>query len=179
MPYPAEVLSGLPADSSSFSFVKVDEVLQRPGLRSSLEHGLQMLTQSTAGVLTAELLAMTSIESAAIGVTSDYLGAVVLSGNFEGFLGLMRDAPSLAEPRERHDPPSALDSHRDVEMFICPFYDDLFVAVPASGSLLLAQSPGLLMEIIDRHLDGGDIPASDRRAPQAHRGAGLFDRARL
>ena len=47
-----------------------------------------------------------------------------------------------------------------MKLFVFPRYDDLFIAVPDSDTLLLAECPELLKEIIDRHLDGGELDES-------------------
>ena len=158
--HPAGLLSGLPSDSFHFIFVEADLVLQRPAMREEVEHGFEILAGRTFGVIGAELLAAADIKSAAFGITGAAGAAIVLLGSFETFLGVLREAPSLAETNSRFDPPGLLDPHRDVEMFVFPWYDDLFIAVPDSDTLLLAESPELLKEIIDRHLDGGELDAS-------------------
>ena len=154
------LLSLLPMDSAQFIFVEAGLVLQRPALREEVEHGIEILDQRTAGVLSIELLALAGIKSAAFGITDEYLGAAILLGDFEPFPGLLQQAPSLADTDSRFDPPGPLGPHRGVELYIFPWYDDLFVAVPDSGTLLLAQSAGLLKEIIDRYLDGGELSES-------------------
>ena len=159
--HPAGLLSGLPADSLHFVFVEVNLVLQRPAMREEVEHGFEILAGRTFGVIGAELLAAADIKSAAFGTTTDeYLGAAIVLGSFESFLEVLREAPSLAETNSRFDPPEVLDPHRGMELFVFPWYDDFFIAVPDSDTLLLAESPELLKEIIDRHLDGGDLDAS-------------------
>ena len=155
----AGLLSGLPPDSIHFIFVEADLVLQRPAMREEIEHGFEILAGRTFGVLDAKLLGAADIKSAAFGITGA-AGAAIVLGSFETFLGVLREAPSLAETNNRFDPPGVLDPHRDVEMFEFPWYDDLFIAVPDSDTLLLAESPELLKEIIDRHLDGGELDAS-------------------
>ena len=160
MGHPAGLLSGLPADSLQFIFVEADLVLQRPAMREEVKHGFEILAGRTFGVISAELLAAAGIKSAAFGTTAKYIAAAIVSGSFEGFLEVLREAPSLAETDGRFDPPGVLDPHRGVELFVFPWYDDLFIAVPDSDTLLLAESPELLKEIIDRHLDGGELDAS-------------------
>ena len=158
--HPAALLSLLPMDIAQFIFVEAGLVLQRPALREEVEHGIEILDQRTAGVLSMELLALAGIKSAAFGITDEYLGAAILLGDFEPFPGLLQQAPSLADTDSRFDPPGPLGQHRGVELYIFPWYDDLFVAVPDSGTLLLAQSAGLLKEIIDRYLDGRELSES-------------------
>ena len=159
--HPAGLLSRLPADSVHFIFVEVDPVLQRPAMQEEVEYGFEILAGRTFGVTGAELLATADIKSAAFGTIADeYLGAAILVGSFESFLEVLRESPSLAETNSRFDPPGVLDPHRGVELFVFPWYDDLFIAVPDSDTLLLSESPELLKEIIDRHLDGGELDAS-------------------
>ena len=158
---PAGLLSRLPADSVHFIFVEADLVLQRPAMREEVESVFEILAGRTFGVISAELLVAAGIKSAAFGTTAnEYLGAAIVLGSFDGFLEVLREAPSLAETNSRFDPPGVLDPHRGVELFVFPWYDDLFIAVPDSDTLLLAESPELLKEIIDRHLDGGELDAS-------------------
>ena len=156
--YPAGLLSGLPADSVQFIFVEADLVLQRPAMREEVEHGFEILGGRTLGVISGELLATADIKSAAFGITAAG-GAAMVLGNFESFLEVLREAPSLAETNSRFDPPGLLDPYRDVELFVFPWYDDLFIAVPDSRTLLLAESPELLKEIIDRHRGSGELDA--------------------
>ena len=126
-------------------------------MRQEIEHGIGILAKTTAWVLNEELLFSVDIESAAFGITPEFSGVAILLGDFERFPELLRQAPSTAQSHPNFGPPRALDPYRGVELFLFPWYDDLFVAVPDSDTLLLAQSALLVQEIIDRHLDGGEL----------------------
>ncbi len=72
-------------------------------------------------------------------------------------LEALRQAPELSDGIRDFDPPSILPAHRDVEVFLLPYYDDLYIAVPDTRTLLLSLDAGLLEEIIDRRLDGAEL----------------------
>ena len=158
--HPAALLSGLPANSVQFIFVKADALIRRPALKEEVESGIKILESRTSGVLDADLLALAQIRSAAFGITTEYSGAAILLGDFEKFPEVLRQAPLIADTDSRFERPGMLDPHRDVELFVFPWYDDLFIAVPDSETLLLAQSAALLKEIIDRRLDGAEVDES-------------------
>ena len=158
---PARLLSLLPTGSLIFIFAEVELVWQRSSMRQEVEYGFEELSKRTYGLIGSDLLASGEIESIAFATTNnDNASATILLGNFEGFSEVLREAPSLADANSRFDPPGVIDPYRGLELFVFPWYDDLFIAVPDSETLLLADSPDLLRETIDRHLDGGDLDAS-------------------
>ena len=158
---PARLLSRLPTDSSHFVFAEIELVLRRSAMRQEVEDGFDELSKRTYGLLGSELLVSAEIESVAFATTNNEgASATILVGNFEGFPEVLRKAPSLVDTSSRFDPPGVIDPHRGLELFVFPSYDDLFMAIPDSDTLLLADSPELLRETIDRHLDGGDLNAS-------------------
>ena len=117
-----------------------------------------MLSERTDGVLSEEMLAEARIDQAAFATTEDYYGAAVLSGDFSGAVELLRQAPVTSEGLfkgrdENFDPQSILNSYREVEVFLFPYYDDLYISVPDESTMLLAQSEQLHKEIVDRYLD--------------------------
>ena len=158
--HPWALLSGLPANSVQFIFVEADAVIRRPALKEEVESGIKILESRTSGVLDAALLASAQIRGTAFGITTEYSGAAILLGDFEEFPEVLRQAPLIADTDSRFQGPGTLDPHRGVELFVFPWYDDLFIAVPDSGTLLLAQSAVLLREIIDRRLDGAEVDES-------------------
>ena len=153
----AGLLSGLPASNEQVYFAKVDPALLRPGLGEVIEDAFENLTTRTRGVLSKELLASADIKSAVVGVTTEGLGVAILLGDFQGLQDVLQQAPSLATNYRDFEPPRALGPHRGVEVFVIPWYDDSFVAVPDSETLLLAESETLLQEMIDRRLDGAEL----------------------
>ena len=158
---PARLLSLLPTGSLVFIFAEVELVLQRPSMRQDVEYGFEELSKRTYGLIGLELLASGEIESIASATTNnDNASATILSGNFEGFSEVLREASSLADANSRFDPPGVIDPYRGLELFVFSWYDDLFIAIPDSETLLLAESLDLLRETIDRRLDGGDLDAS-------------------
>lgn len=107
------------------------------------------------------MLLSAEIKRAAFGITEDYdIGAAILHGDFSGFIELLRKAPQLSDEVSDFGPPSVLDPYREIEVFLFPYYDDLYIAIPDPVTMLLAQEAGLIEEIIDRHLDGADIEES-------------------
>ena len=153
----ARLLRGLPTDSAQFAFAEVDLVLQRPGMREEVEYGFDELRKRSRGLIDTDFLVDAEIKSIAVGINDENESATVLLGNFDGFLEALRKAPSLVAARGRFDPPGTIDPHRGLELFVFPYYWDLFVALPDSDTLLLADSPELLRELIDRHFDGGEL----------------------
>lgn len=124
-----------------------------------------MLSERTDGVLSDQMLAAARIEKAAFATTADYYGAAILSGDFSGAMELLRQAPVMSEGLfkgrdENFDPPSILNPYREVEVFLFPYYDDLYISVPDDATMLLAQSEQLHKEIVDRYLDKSALDES-------------------
>ena len=153
----AMLLRGLPADSSQFAFAEIDLVLQRPAMREEVEDSFDELSNRSYDLIDAEFLVDAEIKSIAVGITDENASATVLLGNFDGFLGTLRKTPSLVDARGRFDPPGVIDPHRDLELFVFPHFSDLFMAVPDTKTLLLADNPELLKKLIDRHFDRGEL----------------------
>ena len=153
----ATLLSGLPADSAQFAFAEVDLILQRPGMREEVEYGFDELRKRSRGLIDTDSLVDAEIKSIAVGINEENESATIILGNFEGFQEALRESPSLVDGRGRFDPPGTIDPYLGLELFVFPHYWDLFVALPDSDTLLLADSPELLRELIDRHFDGGEL----------------------
>ena len=141
------LLNCLPADCSHFAFAGIEVLLQRSAMRGEVESGFDELFNRTRGLIGSDLLASAGIKSVAFATTNNENASVtVLLGNFEELSEALREAPSLADTNSRFDPPRFIDPHRDVELFVFPWHDDLFIAIPDSETLLLADSPDLLRE---------------------------------
>ena len=153
----ATLLSGLPADSAQFAFAEVDLILQRPCMGEEVEYSFDELRKRSRGLIDTDFLVDAAIKSIAAGINDENESATILLGNFNGFLEALRESHSLVDDRGRFDPPGTIDPHRGLELFVFPYYWDLYVALPDSDTLLLADSPELLRELIDRHIDGGEL----------------------
>ena len=140
----ARLLRGLPAESSQFAFAEVDLILQRPGMREEVEYGFDELRKRSRGLIDTDFLVDAEIKSIAAGINDENESATILLGNFDGFLEALRESPPLVDERGRFDPPGTIEPHRGLELFVFPHYWDLFVALPDSDTLLLADSPELL-----------------------------------
>ena len=126
-------------------------------MREEVEYGFDELRNRSRGLIDTDFLVDAEIKSIAVGINDENESATILLGNFDGFLEALRGAPSLVDARGRFDPPGTIEPHRGLELFVFPYYWDLFVALPDSDTLLLADSPELLRELIDRHFDGGEL----------------------
>ena len=141
----ADLLNGLPTDRSEVWFVEFGRISQRP---SQQDHGWdELLVDATNGILDAELVDSAGITSAAFSINSGREGAAILLGNFGPFPGVLREAADKGE--------ATLHTHRGLELFVVTEHSDLYVAVPDSNTLLLAQGDGalprqLIEEMIDR-----------------------------
>ena len=155
---PASLLNGLPTDRSEVWFVEFGKVSQRS---SQQPHGwedqLMLLVDATNGILDAELVESAGITGAAFSINSGSEGAAILLGNFRTFPEILREAAEMGE--------AALHTYRGLELFVVTDHSDLYLAVPESGTLLLAQGDGalprqLIEEAIDRRLDGAELDES-------------------
>ena len=161
----AALWSLLPAGAQFLAFVEVAVVAPKEdSMIWYMEDDLAILRKRTDGVLSEEMLSNAGIERAVFGGAANTggAGAGVLQGDFSGFVEALRQAPELSDGIRDFDPPSILPAHRNVEVFLFPYYDDLYIAVPDTRTLLLSQDAGLLEEIIDRRLDGGELDESLR-----------------
>ena len=154
----ARLMRGLPPGGVVYTFAEIEKVMRRPAMRQEVEQGFEELSEKSRGLIGSGLLAEGDVKSLAFAIASDGTsGATILSGDFEGLQKALREVPSLAESSSRFDPPRSIDPYRGLELIVFPWHHDLFIAVPDSETLLLADSVGLLNEVIDRHLDGGDL----------------------
>ena len=161
-----ELLSGLPSGTIFLAFVEVQKAPHGDLTGVYIEDQILPLTRGTGGVLSEEMLFSAGIKRAAFGITANS-GAGILHGDFSGFIELLRQAPELADGAGDFGPPSILDAYREVEVFLFPYYADLYlyIAVPDPGTMLLAhefgiQEAGIMEEIIDRYLDGSELDES-------------------
>ena len=134
-------------------FVRPQSVLQLPSVAWYIDDAISLLSRRTDGVLSQQMLAAAGIDRAAFVFTADYAGAAILSGDFSGSIELLRQAHETSDGIRDFDPPSALAPYRGVEVFLFPYYDDLYISVPDDTTMLLAQSDTLYRELIDRYLD--------------------------
>ena len=141
-------------------FVKPQSVLLRAEVAFTIEDALGQLSKNTDRILSEEMLVEAGIDGAGFVFMADYSGAAILSGDFSGFIELLREAPEKSDGISDFEPPSILNPHREIEVFLFPYYDDLYIAVPDEGTMLLAQSEQLLQEIVDRYLDESTLDES-------------------
>ena len=155
--HPAGLLSGLPTDRSEVWFVEFGKVSQRPGQQRHGRDDLRLLVNATNGILDEELVESAGITSAAFGINSGREGSAILQGDFSTFPEILREAAEMGG--------AALHTYRGLELFVVTDHSDLYLAVPESGTLLLAQGDGelprqLIEEAIDRRLDGAELDES-------------------
>ena len=154
----ARLMRGLPPGGVVYTFAEIEKVMRRPAMRQEVEQGFEELSERSRGLIGSSLLAEGDVKSLAFAIASDGTsGATILSGDFEGLQKALREVPFLDESSSRFDPPRSIDPYRGLELIVFPWHDDLFIAVPDSETLLLADSVGLLNDVIDRHLDGGEL----------------------
>ena len=161
----ADLLAVLPPSATAVIFVKPQSVLQRAEISYSIDDALSLLSKRTDGILSKVMLSEAGVDQAAFVLTTDSYGAAVLSGDFSGAIGLLREAPATSEGiqkgrDESFDPPSLLEPYREVEVFFFPYYDDLYISLPDEATMLLAQNDQLIWEAIDRYLDGSTLDES-------------------
>ena len=155
--HPAMLLNGLPTDRSEVWFVEFGKVSQRPGEQRRSRDDLRLLVNATNGILDEELVESAGITSAAFGINSGREGSAILQGDFSTFPEILREAAEMGG--------AALHTYRGLELFVVTDHSDLYLAVPESGTLLLAQGDGelprqLIEEAIDRRLDGAELDES-------------------
>ena len=154
---PAMLLNGLPTNRSEVWFVEFAKVSQRPSQRNHWDEDLKLLVRATNGILDQELVESAGITSAAFSVNSGREGAAILQGDLSAFPEVLGKAAEMGG--------AALHTHRGLELFVVTDHSDLYLAVPDSGTLLLAQGDGalprrLIEEMIGRRLDGGELDES-------------------
>ena len=155
----SKLFSGLPSEAIVIAFVDTRKLPHGDSLGWYIDQDLSLLHKRTHRVLSVEMLLGAEIKRAAFAITEDH-GAAILHGDFSGFIELLRQAPQLSDEVDDFGPPSILDPYREIEVFLFPDYDDLYIAVPDPETMLLAQETGLIEEIIDRYLDGADLEES-------------------
>ena len=149
----AEVLAVSPPGTVAVVFVRPQSVLLLPEIAFNIDDALSLLSKRTDGILSEQMLSEANIEKAVFMFTEAYYGGAVLSGDFSGALELLQEEPETSDGVKEFDPPTALEPHRGKEVFLFPYYDDLYISVPDESTMLLAQSEQLHKEIVDRYLD--------------------------
>ncbi len=155
--HPAMLLNGLPTDRSEVWFVEFAKVSQRPSQRNHWEEDLELLVRATNGILDQVLVESAGITNAAFSINRGREGAAILQGDFSAFPEVLGKAAEVGG--------AALHTHRGLELFVVTDHSDLYLAVPDSGTLLLAQGDGalprrLFEEMVDRGQDGGELDES-------------------
>ena len=156
--HPAKLLNGLPTDRSAVWFVEFGKVSQRPSQHDyGWEDQLMLLVNATNGILDQELVESAGINSAAFSINSGREGSAILPGDFRPLPAILREAAETGA--------ATFHTHRGLDLFVVTDHSDLYMAMPDSGTLLLAQGDGglprqLLEEMIDRRLDGAELDES-------------------
>ena len=154
----ARLMRGLPSKGIFFAFAEIEKVMRRPAMRQEVEWGFEDLSERSRGLIGNDLLADGHVKSLAFAIASDGTsGATIMSGDFEGLQKAFQETVSVAEANSTLSSPREVDPYRGLEVFVFPCHHDLFIAVPDSKTVLLADREWLLNEAIDRHLDGGDL----------------------
>ena len=156
----ADLLAVLPLSATTVIFVKPQPVLQRPDIAFTIDDALSLLSKRTDRILSEEMLVEAGIDRAAFVFTADYSGTAILSGNFSGAVELLQEAPEKSDGVKDFEPPSILNPYREIDVFLFPYYDDLYISVPDDATMLLAQSDQLLQEMVDRYLDESTLDES-------------------
>ena len=115
------------------------------------------LVYATNEILDEQLVRSAGITRAAFSINSYSEGAAILLGDFHAFPAVLRKAAATGAAN--------LSTYRGLELFAVTRHDDLYLAVPDSGSLFLAlgdeaSARGLIEETIDRRLDGAELQQS-------------------
>ena len=127
-------------------------------MRQEVEWGFEDLSERSRGLIGLNMLANENIKSFVFAVSGDEIDTTtIMSGDFEGLPEALRETVSVAEANSTLSSPREVDPYRGLEVFVFPCHHDLFIAVPDSKTLLLADNEWLLSEAIDRHLDGGEL----------------------
>ena len=156
--HPALLLSGLPMDRSSVAFLEFGVISQRPSLHNyGTGVEIMSLVHATNEILDEQQVRSAGITSAAFSITSHSTGAAILLGDFQSFPKTLREAVATGA--------ATLHTYRGLELFVVATYYDLYLAVPDSGTLLLARGEEavarrLIEETIDRRLDGAKLDES-------------------
>ena len=149
----SELLGVLPAGAIFVAFVEATKLPDGDLTRWYKDSEISLLSRRTGRVLSEEALIGAGIKRAAFGHT-DYLAAI-LQGDFSGFVELLRQAPQLSIQKDVL-PPSILDPYREVEVFLFTSHEDLYIAIPDSGTMLVALNAEVMQSMIDRYLDGAE-----------------------
>ena len=154
----ARLLRGIPSKGIFFAFAEIEKVMRRPAMRQEVEWGFEDLSERSRGLIGLNMLANGNIKSFVFAVSGDEIDTTtIMSGDFEGLPEALRETVSVAEANSTLSSPREVDPYRGLEVFVFPCHHDLFIAVPDSKTLLLADNEWLLSEAIDRHLDGGEL----------------------
>ena len=158
--HPAAALSVMP-DSELYVYIDLDAVSQRPGLQEHVEFQLGHFVSLDELPLAEELLA--SIAASALILSFPiyrFDWAILLKGDFTR----LADALRVSAESGGGLSVSLVDTHRDIDIYTLVrtkssgYQSEIYLAVLDAGSLAASPDPDALRDVMERHLDGGQLP---------------------
>ena len=161
--HPAAPLALLPGRSRDYLYINLERVSQRAELRDHVEFQLGHFVSGDEQPLAKELLLTTGARALALSTPfSSGEWICVLWGDF----GPVAAALGMAAESETGLSVSVVETHREVDIYSLirtrssGYETEIHLAVPSGESLVASPDRETVREVIDRHLDGGDLPRS-------------------
>ena len=161
--HPAAPLALLPGRSRDYLYINLERVSQRAELRDHVEFQLSHFVSGDEQPFAEELLLTTGARALALSTPfSSGEWICVLWGDF----GPVAAALGMAAESETGLSVSVVETHREVDIYSLirtrssGYETEIHLAVPSGESLVASPDRETVREVIDRHLDGGDLPRS-------------------
>ncbi len=158
--HPAALLSLLP-DSGMYAYINLETVSKRPDLEEHVEFHLSHFVSFDEVPFAEELLV--SIGADALVLSSPfrtYEWAIVLSGDFTR----LAEALTMSAQAGTGLSVRVVDSYRDIDIYslvhtgASGYETEIYLAVVDSETLAASPDPDAVRDVVDRDIDGGQLP---------------------
>ena len=159
--HPAAPLALLPEGSMQYLYINLESVPQRPDLRDHVEFQLGHFVSRDELPLAEELLL--TIGARALALSTPFSSGewiCVLWGDFSSVAAAL----GTAAESQAGLSVSVAETHREVDIFSLTrasssgYETGIHLAVPSGEFLVASPAWETVGEVVDRHLDGGDLP---------------------
>ena len=158
--HPAALLSLLP-DSGMYAYINLETVSKRPDLEEHVEFHLSHFVSFDEVPFAEELLVSIGADALVLSNPFQFHGwAMVLAGDF----ARLAEVLSAAAQGGGGLSVSVVDSHREIDIYsllrtrASGYQTEIYLAVVDSETLAASPDPDAVRDVVDRDIDGGQLP---------------------
>ena len=158
--HPAAALAVMP-DSELYVYIDLDSVSRRPSLQEHVEFQLSHFVSYDELPFAEELLASIGADALILSVpVYRFDWAILLQGDFTRLTEALRVSAESGGGLSV----SVVDTHRKIDIYALVrnkssgYRSEIYLAVLDAGALAASPDPDALRDVMERHLDGGQLP---------------------